>query len=207
LICKQINLLKNIVSQCVLIHFPWNILIEIVIPIIRIALVLIVSLEFFSIQTSILGQGTDSSKPNARTREGLLALYNFCEQGGPLVRDQSGRNNPTHLRIRSMRGVQRLGNALKLTGETRLLSEQTPTSLIKSIQKTGSFTIEAWITPANTNLKGPARIVTLSRNGSERNFTLGQEGSKYDVRCRSSKTDRNGLPSLASKSKSLSPPI
>ncbi|MBT5062395.1 MAG: hypothetical protein HOM65_08165, partial [Verrucomicrobia bacterium] len=103
-----------------------------------------------------------------------------------------------------MRGVQRLGNALKLTGSTRLLSRKSPTPLIKAIQKSGSFTIEAWITPANTNLKGPARIVTLSRNGSERNFTLGQEGARYDVRCRSSTTDRNGLPSLASKSNSLS---
>ncbi|MBT5926080.1 MAG: hypothetical protein HOH33_05635, partial [Verrucomicrobia bacterium] len=103
-----------------------------------------------------------------------------------------------------MRGVQRLGNGLRLIGDTRLISEQTPQGLIKGIRKSDAFTIEAWITPANAQLKGPARIVTLSRNGSERNFTLGQEGARFDVRCRSSKTDRNGLPSLASKQKTLS---
>lgn len=174
------------------------------IPLLRIALVLFVSVEHCWFQSFVHGQENKTSSQDVRSREGLLALYNFCEPGGPLVRDQSGRKESTHLRIRSMRGVQRLGNALKLTGTTRLLSGKSPTPLIKAIQKSGSFTIEAWITPANTNLKGPARIVTLSRNGSERNFTLGQEGARYDVRCRSSTTDRNGLPSLASKSNSLS---
>ena len=174
------------------------------IQLLRIAIVLFVSVEHFWFPSFVHGQENKTSNQDIRSREGLLALYNFCEPGGPLVRDQSGRKDPNHLRIQSLRGVQRLGNALKLTGSTRLLSERTPTSLIKAIQTSGSFTIEAWITPANTHLKGPARIVTLSRNGSERNFTLGQDGAKYDVRCRSSKTDRNGLPSLASKPKSLS---
>ena len=149
-------------------------------------------------------QDANLGSSTARSREGLVALYNFCESGGPLIRDQSGSATPIHLRIRSMRGVQRLGNGLRLIGDTRLISEQNPQGLIKGIRKSDAFTIEAWITPANAQLKGPARIVTLSRNGSERNFTLGQEGARFDVRCRSSKTDRNGLPSLASKQKTLS---
>tara|TARA_E500000178_G_scaffold354625_1_gene424278 strand:+ start:1227 stop:3899 length:2673 start_codon:yes stop_codon:yes gene_type:complete len=172
--------------------------------ILRILLVLIALIESFWSQSLALGQENTLSSQKARSKEGLLALYNFCETGGPVVRDQSGGEKPIHLRIQSMRGVRRLGNSIKLTGVTRLLSEQAPTSLIQTIQNSGSFTIEAWITPASTLLKGPARIVTLSRNGSERNFTLGQDGDKYDVRCRSSQTDKNGLPSIASESASLS---
>ena len=82
------------------------------------------------------------------------------------MRDQSGSESPLHLRIKSIRGVQRLGHALRLTGDSRLISDQTPDALIQAIQKSNAFTIEAWVVPANTNLKGPARIVTLSRNGS-----------------------------------------
>jgi hypothetical protein len=35
--------------------------------------------------------------------------------------------------------------------------------------------------------------VTLSRGGSVRNFTLGQEGARYDVRLRTTATDDNGM--------------
>ena len=45
--------------------------------------------------------------------------------------------------------------------------------------------------------------MALSRNGSERNFPLGQEGNRYDVRFRTSKTDGNGNPSLAASGDSV----
>ena len=48
------------------------------------------------------------------------------------------------------------------------------------IQKANAFSIEAWITPGLKQQKGPARIVTLSRNGSERCFTLGQDGEAFE---------------------------
>jgi hypothetical protein len=53
------------------------------------------------------------------------------------------------------------------------------------------------------NQTGPARIVTLSRNPSERNFTLGQDGDKVEVRLRTTETSSNGVPAVASKPKSL----
>ncbi len=177
---------------------------ETVSHVIRHFLVTLLSVGVLSAFFEIRSQEAEGDASAGRSREGLLVLYNFCEPGGPLVRDQSGSDKPMHLRIDSMRGVQRSGNALKITGKSRLIADQSPVGMIKSIQETGAFTIEAWITPGNTTLKGPARIVTLSRNGSERNFTLGQDGSKFDVRCRSTKTDKNGLPSLSSTSKSLS---
>ena len=36
-----------------------------------------------------------------------------------------------------------------------------------------------------------------------RNFTLGQEGNRYDVRLRTESTNDNGIPSLASPENSL----
>ncbi|GAG45344.1 unnamed protein product, partial [marine sediment metagenome] len=44
--------------------------------------------------------------------------------------------------------------------------------------KSGQLTFEVWCRPANTVQKGPARIVSYSKNASYRNFTLGQAGGK-----------------------------
>jgi len=56
---------------------------------------------------------------------------------------------------------------------------------------------------ARIDQSGPARIVTLSRNSTERNFTLGQEGDALEARLRTTKTSANGMPGLLSKPKSL----
>jgi hypothetical protein len=138
-----------------------------------------------------------------RTGDALLALYNFCEPGGPIIRDQSGLKPPMNLRVQSMQGVIRQGGALRMVGDTRVVSQTTPKRLVNAIKAAQSFSIEAWVTPANTTQKGPARIVSLSRNGSERNFTLGQDEDQYDVRCRTTKTGQNGTPSFPSGKQTL----
>jgi len=63
---------------------------------------------------------------------------------------------------------------------------------------TNAITIEVWIKPANTTQAGPARIVTVSKDPGQRNFTLGQKGSAYEVRLRTTSTSPNGEPSLSS---------
>ena len=75
-----------------------------------------------------------------------------------------------------------------------------PNDLVKEIQSKGEFTIETWLTPAKLVQSGPARIVTLSKDSGQRNFTLGQDGDRFDFRLRTTKTDGNGLPSLATPS-------
>lgn len=134
-----------------------------------------------------------------RSREGLLALYNFCEPGGPVIRDHSGNASPVHLRIEGLSGVQRLEGGLRIVRDTRIVSMAAPKRMVQAVRSSGEFSVEAWIVPANDQQKGPARIVTLSRNGSERNFTLGQDGSRFDVRCRTNQSNKNGIPSLASQ--------
>ena len=57
--------------------------------------------------------------------------------------------------------------------------------------------------PGNKKQEGPARIVTISGNSTNRNITLGQEEDRYDARFRTTETSNNGLPSLASKPGSL----
>lgn len=73
--------------------------------------------------------------------------------------------------------------------------------LTKRLKETGQVTIEAWVHPATVEQQGPARIVTLSRDSSNRNFTLGQQNDQYEVRFRTTRTDNNGLPGLSARSK------
>ena len=40
--------------------------------------------------------------------------------------------------------------------------------------------MEAWVTPADVAQTGPARIVTLSANPNERDFTLGQAADAFE---------------------------
>lgn len=145
----------------------------------------------------------DSSQSVARTRSGLLALYDFRSESGPIVKDRSGAGSPVDLRIVNPKAVHRTAGSLHVRGKTLIRSDKPANRIAEAIRRSGEITIEAWIRPANTNQEGPARIVTLSQSGNARNFTLGQEKDQFDVRFRTNQTSRNGVPSLSSKRNSL----
>jgi hypothetical protein len=140
---------------------------------------------------------------SVRTRSGLQVLYDFRSAEGAIVKDRAGVGAPVNLRIESPRSVRRSNGSLEIRGQTLIRSDGPTTRIIQSIRRSGEITIEAWIRPAKTDQTGPARIVTLSKNGSSRNFTLGQDGAKFDVRFRTTETSKNGIPSLSSPNKSL----
>jgi hypothetical protein len=139
-----------------------------------------------------------------RVTSGLQVLYDFDSAGGDVVADRSGAGQPINLKITEAGGVRRTKGALEIRNNTLLRSEKPAKRLTEAIKRSGEITLEAWIKPANTKQSGPARIVSLSRDSTNRNLTLGQDGDKYDVRFRTTKTSNNGLPSLASNSRSLS---
>ena len=69
----------------------------------------------------------------------------------------------------------------------------------------GELSMATAIRPANLTMAGPARIITISRGAGERNFTLGQEGSKLVVRFRTTQSGINGSsPELTSPENTLS---
>jgi hypothetical protein len=149
---------------------------------------------------SISGTITDC----ARVRPGgLLALYDFQASTGDVVRDRSGTGKPLDLRISNPKAVRRSRGSIELHGKTLIRSETPATRIIEAIRRSGEVTVETWIRPENTTQKGPARIVSLARNLSERNLTLGQNGDHFEVRLRSTRTNANGLPALKSKNGTL----
>ena len=133
----------------------------------------------------------------SRVAEGLQVFYDFRGEG-PEITDRSGVGQPLNLKIGRMKAVERRDGDLIVRAGAQIRSAQPARELIRAVKRSRALTIECWITPANSKQSGPARIVTLSQNTTQRNVTLGQDGARYDVRLRTQNTSTNGLPSLAS---------
>ncbi len=139
-----------------------------------------------------------------RVGRGLQVLYDFREDGGDVVKDRAEIGKPIDLRIQDPKQVRRKDGVLLVTGNTVIRSIESTKRLVDAVRRSGSITIEAWVRPDNLNQKGPARIVTLSKNSNERNATLGQEGNQIETRLRTTATSTNGIPAIRSESKTLS---
>ncbi|MCR9199588.1 MAG: DUF1592 domain-containing protein [Planctomycetaceae bacterium] len=149
---------------------------------------------------------SESVAADDRVSEGLQVLYEFRGEKGDIV-DSSGVGTPINLSIRTADAVERGGGVLRLTGPAVIRSNKAPVRLTTAVRQSGALTFEVWLTPANNTQKGPARIVTLSRDSVRRNVTVGQDGNRFDVRLRTERTSENGLPSLSSPKQSARPTL
>ena len=144
--------------------------------------------------TNVAAQQVDTKK------RGPIALYDFAAASGPIVADQSKVGTPLNLRIKKPGHVARQKGSLTVLRHTIIRSDQPATKITKAIQASGELSIEAWVQPNNVDQNGPARVATLSATTVDRSFTLGQEADQYEVRFRTNKTDRNGIPATTSGS-------
>jgi len=132
---------------------------------------------------------------------GTQVLYNFREGSGDTVRDVSNEGQPLNLKIENTTAVKWLPKGGLAIRSPVLIASPTPaTKIIDSIKQSNGITIEAWIKPANNTQTGPARIVTVSKDTGNRNFTLGQKADAYETRLRTTSTSPNGEPALSSPS-------
>ena len=144
-----------------------------------------------------------TSTGGQRVSKSLQVFYDFNESAGSVVFDRSGVGKPINLKIQNAGAVRRRSGSLEVTAATVIQSDSGVPRLSESVKRSGAITIEAWVHPANTMQAGPARIVTLSKDGNSRNFTLGQEANKYIARFRTSGTSTNGIPSTDTDPKSV----
>lgn len=79
-------------------------------------------------------------------------------------------------------------------------SDRPAKKIQQSIVQSKELSIEAWVKPANDNQSGPARIVSISSDTSNRNVTLGQAANAWEVRLRTKSTSVNGTPPIVSAS-------
>lgn len=140
----------------------------------------------------------DAQPRPQRVADGLQVLYELKAIDQGVLVDRAGQKEPIDLKAADPAAVKPADGGLTLVSKTLIRSEPA-TRLSEAIKKSGRITIEAWVRPADTSHSGPARIVTLSKNTNERNFTLGQEKDRFDVRLRTTNTSANGVPSLSSQ--------
>ncbi|MFP4057007.1 MAG: PQQ-binding-like beta-propeller repeat protein [Candidatus Brocadiia bacterium] len=139
-------------------------------------------------------------RASPRASEGLVALYTFEEGRGSVVHDACDAASPLDLAASEPGALAWVPGGLAVRGEALIRSAGPATRIIEACRESGEITIEAWIKPASDRQKGPARIVSLSKDPHHRNFTLGQEGRAYDVRLRTTATGANGAePSTRSR--------
>jgi hypothetical protein len=146
---------------------------------------------------AVESSGPDFTSVPARVADGVVALFTFQEGSGDLVRDVSGCGKPIVLKIADPAAVRWSEQGLAVESPTLIASDDAK-RLARALKKSSALTLEAWITPFDQKQAGPARILSLSAGPTQRNFTLGQDGDRFDVRLRATSTDGNGLPSLAS---------
>ena len=145
---------------------------------------------------------------DARREDGLLEpmiVYRFDEGAGERALDSSGGGMLVHLRVQDPSSVTWIPGALRIDAPTVVSSDLPARELTEVVHQTQSFTVEAWVRPAETVVGGTRRIVTLSVDPSRRNFLLGQGAlfadtpiDAYVLRLRTTETDGNGLPMLES---------
>jgi len=142
-----------------------------------------------------------------RTIDRLQALYKFeLGTGTNIIYDVSGVTPVVNLNISDMNSVSWGNSELTVTQPTTIISSLVgATKLNSAISASNEITIEAWVVPANTTQAGPARIVSISVDTANRNFTLGQSTDSYEIRLRTTTTGLNGSsPAVSTPAGSLS---
>lgn len=137
---------------------------------------------------------TSASSAQGRIDRDLVALYRFGSvERGSIANAAKGKGDLT-LKAGKLKSAN---DAVLVGKDSRLQTEGPAQAVIDGCRASNELTIEAWLKPDNTKQSGPARIVSISKDTSNRNITLGQDGDKFDVRLRTTKTSGNGLPSVS----------
>lgn len=154
-------------------------------------------IPFLAALPFLIGPWTHALPP--RAAEGLLVHYDFHSLEDGRIPDRSGHHPPIHLRVADPRAIRLTPGRLEFLQSTQARSDASATRIADAIRVSGRFTLEAWIQSSDLQQSGPARILTFSSGSSVRNVTLGQDGRRWDVRLRTTRTSDNGIPSTASR--------
>ncbi len=146
-----------------------------------------------------------------RTFTGLESFYYFRAGSPGTVFDYAGTTAPYHLtQLDTLALTQLPGHGLSLDTATLITSPRPAQALNNAIVATGEITMEAWLQPSTIGQSGPARIVTLSNDPSNRNASLshGQwddvlPTDVFDARLRTTEQSLNGQPDFVTPTGSL----
>lgn len=92
--------------------------------------------------------------------------------------------------------VQRPGDGSVLFEDPGLLRSDGAPDWVREAMDLHAIEMTLEVKPALIGQAGPARILTLSKDAGERNFTLGQAGTRLIFRLRHPGTNENGIPAF-----------
>jgi hypothetical protein len=144
-----------------------------------------------------LYEGTVAAGGN-RYEANVIALYEFKTGQGGVAFDTSGVEPAMDLQLSG--AVEWFGGwGLAFSGGKAQASTASSRKLHEQIVATGEYSIEAWVAPGNV-VQEDTRIVSYSAGAMQRNFNLGQTMYDYEFFVRTSNSDENGNPQLATPS-------
>lgn len=153
----------------------------------------LVTSKALSLNDGILASG------GGRFESNVIALYEFSTGEGNTAFDTSGVNPAINLTLSGdANWVGGFGISMvngKAQGSTAASAK-----LTERISATNEYSIETWVVPANVTQDGPARIVTYSGGGDDRNFMLGQTLYDYNYLNRTDDTGASGEPAVSTPS-------
>ena len=132
------------------------------------------------------------------------------------MNDVSGTGTALNLSIADPTNVTWLPDGgLQINSATRLSSGGAASKIISAAQASNELTLEAWVQAAKLDQRGPARIISLSQDGLNRNATLGHQyvsadgGYYYVSRLRTddATVNENGLPELRQDERYATTPV
>lgn len=131
-----------------------------------------------------------------------IVLFRFApttaNQQSRVVRSDQNSSLQLSLQAKKQSKAFVTAEGLQLSTGSILKSTEGSKALSRALKQANALTIETWLRPHSLQQAGPARILTLSKDSSNRNLTLGQQGDTFEVRLRTTRTGPNGLPPLAS---------
>lgn len=139
--------------------------------------------------------------PASKLGTGLVSLYQFNSGQGDQIYDTNPLGPPSDLRITDVSDISWGSGFISFVNPSIAMGSGTKVS--KFCTSSDAITIEAWVKVANITQDGPARILSLSVDPFNRNFTLAQDGDVFDFRLRTSSTNDNGQPSTQTQSNSV----
>ncbi len=125
---------------------------------------------------STTGPSEDSTTgaPAVRVTDGLLGLWVFDAGSGDVVEDLTELEPQMPLQIVGLGTAANWvadGLEFSATGGAAVVTGSS-SKVRNGLQATEAFSVEIWVTPAEVDQYGPARLVTLSLDGSSRSWTL-----------------------------------
>ena len=121
-----------------------------------------------------------------------LVVYTFYEGNGDVVHDRSGVEPALDLTVAAPGNISWIDGGLAFNKETIAISNGPATKVIEACMASDEITVEVWHKPANETQGEPRRIVSISRDGGNRNMSFIQHRDAHHIRLRTTTTGFNG---------------